>query len=193
VKLAEDGEIICRGGNVFSGYFKAPEKTAEALDDDGWLHSGDIGEIDDDGYFRIVDRKKELIITAGGKNISPANLEAALKTIPLVGQACAIGDQRPFVSALVVLDPDVAPAWAQAQGIEATDLSELAAHPAVVAEVEKDLEEVMSQFNNAERVKKVRILGEEWLPDSDLLTPTSKLKRRGIHAQYAEQIDSLYA
>lgn len=193
VKLAEDGEIICRGGNVFGGYFKAPEKTAEALDADGWLHSGDIGEVDDDGYFRIVDRKKELIITAGGKNLSPANLEAALKTIPLVGQACAIGDQRPFVSALVVLDPDVAPAWAQSQGVETTDLAELATHPAVVAEVERGLEEVMAQFNNAERVKKVRILGEEWLPDSDVLTPTSKLKRRGIHAEYAEQIESLYA
>ena len=193
VKLAPDGEIICRGGNVFGGYFKAPDKTAEALDADGWLHSGDIGEVDEDGYFRIVDRKKELIITAGGKNISPANLEAALKTIPLVGQACAIGDQRPFVSALVVLDPDVAPAWAQANGIEFTSLADLAEHPEVVAEIDRGVTEVMAQFNNAERVKKVRVLGEEWLPDSDLLTPTSKLKRRGIHAAYAEQIESLYA
>jgi long-chain acyl-CoA synthetase len=193
VKLADDGEIICRGGNVFSGYFKAPDKTAEALDAEGWLHSGDIGEVDEDGYFRIVDRKKELIITAGGKNISPANLEAALKTIPLVGQACAIGDQRPFVSALVVLDPDVAPAWAQSQGIEFADLADLATNPVVVAEVEKGVEEVMGQFNNAERVKKVRVLGEEWLPDSELLTPTSKLKRRGIHARYADEIESLYA
>ena len=193
VKLADDGEIICRGGNVFGGYFKAPDKTAEALDADGWLHSGDIGEVDEDGYFRIVDRKKELIITAGGKNISPANLEAALKTIPLVGQACAIGDQRPFVSALVVLDPDVAPAWAQANGIEFTSLAELAEHPEVVAEIDRGVTEVMAQFNNAERVKKVRVLGEEWLPDSDLLTPTSKLKRRGIHAAYAEHIESLYA
>jgi len=193
VKLADDGEIICRGGNVFSGYFKSPEKTAEALDADGWLHSGDIGEVDEDGYFRIVDRKKELIITAGGKNISPANLEAALKTIPLVGQACAIGDQRPFVSALVVLDPDVAPVWAQAQGLASTDLADLATDPVVVAEVERGLEEVMGQFNNAERVKKVRVLGEEWLPDSELLTPTSKLKRRGIHARYADEIESLYA
>jgi long-chain acyl-CoA synthetase len=193
VKLADDGEIICRGGNVFTGYFKEPAKTAEALDADGWLHSGDIGEVDEDGYFRIVDRKKELIITAGGKNISPANLEAALKTIPLVGQACAIGDQRPFVSALVVLDPDVAPAWAQARGIEFASLADLAEHPDVVAEIDRGLAEVMGQFNNAERVKKVRVLGEEWLPDSDLLTPTSKLKRRGIHAAYADQIESLYA
>ena len=97
VALAEDGEVICRGGNVFRGYLDDPEKTAEALDADGWLHSGDIGVIDDDGYLRIVDRKKELIITAGGKNISPANLEAALKAQPLIGQACVIGDQRPFI------------------------------------------------------------------------------------------------
>jgi long-chain acyl-CoA synthetase len=112
--------------------------------------------------------------------------------IPLVGQACAIGDQRPFISALVVLDPDVAPGWAQREGIEFTDLADLAAHPRVVEEVERGLVEVMAEFNNAERVKKVRILGEEWLADSDLLTPTSKLKRRGIHARYAAEIEALY-
>ncbi|MEZ5137540.1 MAG: AMP-dependent synthetase/ligase [Acidimicrobiales bacterium] len=117
VALAEDGEVICRGPHVFQGYLNDPEKTAETIDEHGWLHTGDIGELDDDGYLRIVDRKKELIITAGGKNISPANLEAALKMIPLVGQAAAIGDQRPFVSALVVLDPDVAPAWAAQHGL----------------------------------------------------------------------------
>lgn len=193
VKLAEDGEIICRGGNVFQGYLKDPEKTAEALDDDGWLHSGDIGEVDDDGYFKIVDRKKELIITAGGKNISPANLEAALKMIPLVGQACAIGDQKPFVSALVVLDPEVAPAWATAQGIEFTDIHDLATKPEVVAAVEAGLQEAMAPFNHAEAVKKVKILGEEWLPDSDVLTPTSKLKRRGVHERYQDEIEALYS
>ena len=194
VKLAEeDNEIICRGGNVFQGYLNEPEKTAEALDEDGWLHSGDIGTVDEDGYFTIVDRKKELIVTAGGKNISPANLEAALKMIPLVGQACAIGDRRPFVSALVVLDPDTAPAWARSQGIEFTTLADLAVHPDVQAEVDRGLTEVMAQFNNAERVKKLTILAEEWLPDSEELTPTSKLKRRGIHSKYADEINSLYA
>ena len=193
VRLAEDGEIVCRGGNVFQGYLNDPEKTADALDDDGWLHTGDIGEVDDDGYFRIVDRKKELIITAGGKNISPANLEAALKMIPLVGQAAAIGDQRPFVSALVVLDGDVAPGWARSQGIEFETLADLARHPDVVAEVERGVAEVMSEFNNAERVKKVTVLSEEWLPDSEELTPTSKLKRRGIHAKYASEIEAIYS
>ena len=191
--LAEDGEVCIRGGNVFLGYLDDPEKTAEALDPDGTLHSGDIGEFDDEGYLRIIDRKKELIITAGGKNISPANLEAELKMIPLVGQACAIGDQRPFVSALVVLDAEVAPAWAKERGIEASSLAELAEHPEVVAELHRGLEEAMAGFNNAERVKKIKILHEEWLPDSEELTPTSKLKRRGIHAKYAAEIEALYA
>lgn len=192
VTLADDGEVICRGGNVFEGYLNAPDKTAETLDGDGWLHSGDIGMFDDEGYLKIVDRKKELIITAGGKNISPANIEAALKTIPLVGQACAIGDARPFMSALLVLDAEVAPVWAAQQGLGTTDLDELAEHPAVREEIERGVAEVNQQFNNVERVKKVAILGAEWLPDSEELTPTSKLKRRGIHAKYADVIESIY-
>ena len=191
VVLDEDGEVICRGGNVFAGYLDDPEKTEEALID-GWLHSGDIGVFDDEGYLRIVDRKKELIITAGGKNISPANLEGALKNVPLIGQAAAIGDQRPFVSALVVLDPEVAPVWARTHGLEGASLAELAENPAVVAEVERGVTEVMKQFNNAEQVKKVKILGEEWLPDSDELTPTSKLKRRVIKTKYAKEIAEIY-
>jgi long-chain acyl-CoA synthetase len=193
VFLAEDGEVCTRGGNVFQGYLDDPEKTAEALDEDGTLHSGDIGEFDDEGYLRIVDRKKELIITAGGKNISPANLEASLKMVSIVGQACAIGDQRPFVSALIVLDGEVAPAWAKDRGIEFDSLADLAEHPDVVSEVERGVEDVMSEFNNAERVKKVTILHEEWQPDSEELTPTSKLKRRGVHAKYADQIEAMYA
>ncbi|MGB3412775.1 MAG: long-chain fatty acid--CoA ligase [Microthrixaceae bacterium] len=193
VKLADDGELCYRGGNVFVGYLNEPEKTAEAIDEDGWLHSGDIAEVDDQGYVTIVDRKKELIITAGGKNISPANLEAALKQIPLIGQAAAIGDQRPFVSALVVLDPEFAPAWAAQNGVKFTDLNDLAKTPEVVKAVNEGLEEVMSHFNGAERVKKVVILGEEWLPDTDLLTPTSKLKRRGVNARFSNEIEGIYA
>jgi len=193
VGIAEDGEVVCRGGLVFQGYLNDPEKTAETIDADGWLHSGDIGEMDDDGYITIVDRKKELIITAGGKNISPANLESALKTIPLVGQAAAIGDNRPFVSALVVLDPDVATAWAAKNGLEGKTLLELAEDPTVIAEIEGGLDAAMAAFNNAERVKKVKVLGAEWLPDSELLTPTSKLKRRGVNALFAAEIEALYA
>jgi long-chain acyl-CoA synthetase len=192
VELAEDGEVICRGGNVFRGYLNDPVKTADALDADGWLHSGDIGEIDADGYLKIVDRKKELIITAGGKNISPANLEAALKAFPLVGQACVIGDGRPFVSALLVLDPEVAPAWAKQHGIEGASVAELAEHADMLAEIEQSVVEANKRFSNVEQVKKFALLGEEWLPDSEELTPTMKLKRRGIHTKYAEVIEELY-
>ena len=193
MKLDSDGEVMCRGGNIFRGYLNLPDKTEEVLDSEGWFRTGDIGEVDDEGYLKIVDRKKELIITAGGKNLSPSNLEAALKMIPLVGQAIAIGDARPFVSALGVLDPDVAPGWAAANGIEYGSLEELAENPTVVAEIESALPGAMEGFNNAERVKKITVLGEEWLPDTELLTPTSKLKRRGIHAHYAAEIEALYA
>ena len=193
VRLADDGEVICRGGNVFHGYFKdEPEKTADTLID-GWLHSGDIGEMDDDGYVKIVDRKKELIITSGGKNISPANLEAALKIDPAVGQACAIGDQRKFVSALLVLDPEVAPVVGQGSSASTSRRSsDLAENPAMIAEVQRGVDEVNEQFANVEQIKRFMLLGDEWLPDSDLLTPTSKLKRRGIHARYADEIEALY-
>jgi long-chain acyl-CoA synthetase len=189
---AGHGEVICRGTNVFHGYLKDRDKTSEAIDADGWLHSGDIGELDDEGYLKIVDRKKELIITAGGKNISPANLEAALKMIPLVGQACAIGDRRPFVAALLVLDPDAARAFAAREEIAHSSLEDLATHARVRDAVHAGLERAMAPFNNAERVKKIAILAEEWLPDSECLTPTSKLKRRGIHQKYAAEIEALY-
>jgi long-chain acyl-CoA synthetase len=193
VKLAEDGEVLCRGAGVFSGYFKDAEKTGEALDSEGWLHTGDIGQLDSDGYLRIVDRKKELIITAGGKNISPSNLEALLKGMPLVGQACAIGDDKPFVSALLALDPEKLKPWAARRGLGDLDLAQASKHPEVIAEIEAALPQAMSSLNNAERVKRVTILGSEWLPDSDELTPTSKLKRRIIHKKYAAEIEAMYA
>jgi long-chain acyl-CoA synthetase len=193
VFLGDDGEVCCRGGNVFLGYLDDEERTAEALGDDGTLFSGDIGELDDEGYLRIIDRKKELIITAGGKNISPANLEAAMKTVPLIGQVCAVGDARPFVSALVVLDAEVAPVWAREHGIKFTSVAALADDPEVRATIEQGIDAAMDRFNQAERVKKIALLGDEWLPDSDELTPTSKLKRRTILAKYADEIEALYA
>ena len=193
VKLLGDGEVVCRGGNVFLGYLNEEEKTRDALDDDGWLRTGDIGEVDDEGYLRIVDRKKELIITAGGKNISPANIEAALKSFPLIGQAAVIGDKRPFISALLVLDPEVAPAWAKQHGIAASSLADLAANEDVRAEIDSNVKAANQQFNSVEQVKKFAVLGEEWLPDSDELTPTMKLKRRGINEKYAAEIEALYA
>ncbi len=191
VRIADDGEVICRGGNVFQGYFKQPDKTAETIID-GWLHSGDIGEMDDEGYVRIVDRKKELIITSGGKNISPANLEAALKTVPLIGQAAAVGDGRKFISAILVLDPEAATIWAKSHGKEALSLSELAADAEVLAEVQAGVDEVNQQFAQVEQIKRFTLVGEEWMPDSDMLTPTSKLKRRGVNARYADQIEAMY-
>jgi len=192
VRLAEDGEVLARGGNIFRGYLNDEERTAEALDADGWLHTGDIGVFDDDRYLKIVDRKKELIITAGGKNISPANLEAALKAFPLIGQAAVIGDNRPFISALLVLDPEVAPAWAAKEGLASTSLTDLARDPVVLEEIERDVAEANTRLSNVERVKKFTVLGEEWLADSEELTPTMKLKRRGVNAKYAAEIEAMY-
>jgi long-chain acyl-CoA synthetase len=192
VFLGEDGEVLCRGGNVFAGYLDDPERTADALEDDGTFHSGDIGVLDDDGYVRIVDRKKELIITAGGKNVSPANLEAALKTIPAIGQVCVVGDRRPFIGALVVLDPEMAPSWFAERGVTGASVADLADDRQAGEALQRAVDEVMSRFSNAERVKRFVVLGDEWLPDGDELTPTSKLKRRSILAKYADRIDSLY-
>jgi long-chain acyl-CoA synthetase len=192
VRLGDDGEVLARGGNVFRGYLNDPDRTAEALDADGWLHSGDIGQFDEDGYLRIVDRKKELIITAGGKNISPANLEAALKAAPIIGQACVIGDGRPFVSALVVLDPEVAPVWAATHHVSVGSLADLAAEPVVVEEVAREVAVANARFSNVEQIKQFTVLGDEWLPDSEELTPTMKLKRRGVHAKYAREIEEMY-
>jgi long-chain acyl-CoA synthetase len=193
LRLADDGEVLGRGGNIFRGYLDDPERTAEALDADGWLHTGDIGTLDDEGYLRIVDRKKELIITAGGKNVSPANLEAALKAQPLIGQACVVGDGEPFLAALLVLDADVVPAWAAGHGATGTTLAELAKDPAVQAEVAREVDVANERFSHAEAVRKFTVLADEWLPDSEELTPTMKLKRRGIAAKYAREIAAFYS
>jgi long-subunit acyl-CoA synthetase (AMP-forming) len=192
-KLADDGEILIRGAQIMKGYRNQPERTAEAVDEQGWLHTGDIGELDEEGYLKIVDRKKELIITAGGKNISPANLEAKLKAHPLIGTACVIGDERPFLSALIVLDPDVAPVWAAQQGIEDHSLEALAKSDALRAEIQNAVDETNAQVSKVEGVKKFTILGEDWHPGGDELTPTMKLKRKPIAEKYAAEIDSMYA
>jgi long-chain acyl-CoA synthetase len=193
VKLAEDGEVLVRGGNVCPGYYKDPEKTAETFDSEGWLHTGDIGTFDDAGYLKIVDRKKELLITAGGKNISPANLEALLKQNPLVGQACVVGDRKPFVAALVVLDGETAPSWAKSNGVPFGSLAEFAREPRVAAEVQKAVDDANQHVSNVERIKKFVILPAEWTVDSEELTPTLKLKRRVIYEKYAEEIEGIYA
>src|SRR3954449_781415 len=188
VVTAPDGEVLCRGAIVFKGYLNDPERTREALDDDGWLHTGDIGEFDADGYLRIVDRKKELIITAGGKNISPANIEAALKTVPLVGQAMAVGDNRPYLVALLTVDPDAA-----AVRFPGRSLADIAADPAVTAEIAGGIAETNERFSRVEHIRRFVLLGEEWLPDSETLTPTMKLKRRGVLATYGASVEEMYA
>ena len=188
VITAPDGEVLCRGAIVFKGYLNDPERTREALDEDGWLHTGDIGEFDEDGYLRIVDRKKELIITAGGKNISPANIEAALKTIPLVGQAMAIGDNKPYLVALLTVDPDAASVQ-----FPGRSLADVAADPDVTAQLAREVAEANERFSRVEHIRRFVLLGEEWLPDSDMLTPTMKLKRRGVLSTYGAVVDGMYA
>jgi long-chain acyl-CoA synthetase len=188
VTTAEDGEVLCRGPIVFSGYLDDPERTAEALDADGWLHTGDIGEFDADGYLRIVDRKKELIITAGGKNVSPANVEAVLKTVPLVGQAMAVGEAKPYLVALLTLDPD-----AVAARHPGRSLAEVAHDPEVVADIAAGVAAANDRLSRVEQPRRILVLDEDWMPDSDVLTPTMKLKRRGILARYGDQIEAMYA
>jgi len=192
VRIADDGEILVRGPLVMRGYYKDAERTAEALDADGWLHTGDIGELDADGFLKITDRKKELIITSGGKNISPALIEYELQRHPLIGQACAIGDRRNYVSALIVLDPEVTPAWAAAQGIPASSLAELASDPLVLAEVERGVDEANSHLARVEQVRRFRVLPNEWTAETGELTPTLKRRRRVIADRYARDIDQLY-
>ena len=193
LRLAEDGEILFRGGNVFTGYLGRDDATAEAIDAEGWLHTGDIGVIDEDGNLRVIDRKKELIVTAGGKNVSPANLEAAMRTVPLVAFALAVGDDRPYVSALVTLDHDALAQWADAHDIGFVDPFRLSHHPELIAEVEQHIFSTMERFSNAERVKRIHILPDEWTADSAFLTPTLKLRRKALLAHYAPVIEDLYA
>jgi long-chain acyl-CoA synthetase len=192
VRLAADGEVLLRGGLVVPGYYRDPERTAETFDAEGWLHTGDIGALDDEGFLRIVDRKKELIITAGGKNISPANLESLLKRHPLVGQACAVGEGRPYMTALLVLDAEVAPGWARDNGVSFTDLATFSREARVHAEVQRGVVDANQHVSQAERIKRFSILPVEWTAESEELTPTLKLKRRVIHAKYAEEIAQLY-
>ncbi len=194
IKLAEDGEVLCRGEFLMSGYRNQPEKTAEAVDAEGWLHTGDIGTIDEDGYVSIVDRKKEIIISAAGKNMSPANIEAAIKTSsPIIGQACCIGDGRPYNTALIVLDADFAPQWARQTGLGERALEDLAGEPDAIAAVQAGIDAANERLARVEQIKKFTIVRGDWLPGGDELTPTIKLKRKPIAAKYADVIDRMYA
>ncbi len=193
LKIAEDGEILMRGPHVFKGYYKNEEATRETLDAEGWIHSGDVGEIDEDGFLRVTDRKKELLITSGGKNIAPQHLEGKLKQIAAVSQAVAIGDRRPYVVALLTLDPLRVAAEAEKAGSPARSPEEAARCPVFKAYVEKQVEEVNQGLARYEQVKKIALLPKELTVEAGELTPTLKLKRRVIHERHKDAIDALYA
>jgi long-chain acyl-CoA synthetase len=181
VALSDTGEVLMRGPVIMRGYRNRPNATAEAIDADGWMHSGDVGVIDEDGYLRIVDRIKELIISAAGKNMSPANIEATIKAAgSLIGNVCAIGDAKPYNVALLTLDPDAA------NGRSADD-------PELVAEVEAQIARANERLARVEQIKHFAVLPHDWIADGDELTPTSKLKRRAIAAKYATEIEGMYA
>jgi long-chain acyl-CoA synthetase len=190
--IAEDGEVLMRGPITTSGYHKRPDATAALLDDDGWVHSGDIGSVDDDGFLSIVDRKKELIITSAGKNVAPSNIEGLLKESPIIGHALAFGDSRPYVVAVLTLDAEVAPVVARMQGIEFTDLADLAAKPEILAMAQDAVDRANARLSRPEQVKSFELLPVEWTAESEELTPTLKLKRRVVHTKYADVIDGLY-
>jgi long-subunit acyl-CoA synthetase (AMP-forming) len=194
IKLADDGEVLVKGDSVMPGYRNMPDKTAETIDSEGWLHTGDIGELDSDGYLKIVDRKKELIINAAGKNMSPANIESKLKSSsPLIGQAIAIGDRRPYNVALITLDPDFAPGWAKKHGVEGDSVADLAASEQVIAALQEGVDEANSKLSRVEQIKKFKLLEADWAPGGDELTPTMKLKRKPIADKYADEIEALYS
>ena len=191
LKIADDGEILVKGPNIFQGYYKNEEATRETLVD-GWLHTGDIGEIDADGYLKITGRKKDIIITAGGKNITPANLEAEIKQHPLVSQCVVIGDRRPFLVALVTLDPEEAAKYAAEHGL-AADPAALAANAEVKASIEAHVEKINEKFARVEQVKKIEILPSDLSQEGGELTPTMKVKRNVVADKYAGEVDALYA
>jgi len=194
IRLADDGEVEIKGECVFPGYWKRPDLTAEAFTADGWLRTGDIGEFDADGYLSIVDRKKELIINAAGKNMSPSHIESRLKaSSPLIGQAVVVGDRRPYNVALLVLDPDGAAAFARQTGLDELSVAELATEPSVIEAIGEAVERANRHLSGAEQIKRFRILAAEWQPGGEELTPTAKLRRKPIAERYAAEIEQLYA
>jgi long-chain acyl-CoA synthetase len=193
VRLGDDGEVLVRGPVVTPGYHRQEDATRALIDEDGWVHTGDIGTLDEDGFFAIVDRKKELIITSAGKNIAPSNIENLLKESPIVGHAMAIGDGQPYVVAVMTLDGEIAPLVAQQAGIEFSDLAELAATPQIQAMAQAAVDAANARLSRPEQVKRWALLPTEWTAESAELTPTLKLKRRVVTSNYAQEIAALYA
>jgi long-chain acyl-CoA synthetase len=192
LKLAEDGELLIRSDTVFAGYYKEPEATAEVLGDDGWLRTGDIGEIDADGFVKITDRKKDIIVTAGGKNVSPQNLENDLKSSKYVSQALVVGDRKPYVATLITLDAEEVPKWAREQGIEAS-LAELAEHERVRELIQRVVDDVNADRSRYEQIKRFTILPRDFTMEAGEITPSLKLKRRVVSDHFAGELDELYA
>ncbi|MFD6184714.1 AMP-dependent synthetase/ligase [Streptomyces goshikiensis] len=192
LRLAEDGEILTRGATVFGGYLRADGSVESAADAEGWFPTGDVGRLDEDGFLWLTDRKKELIITSNGKNVSPALVENTVKEHPLIGQALVHGDGRSYLVALLVLDAELAPAWAAARGIEADSPAALAAHPEVREEIARAVEAANARLNRTEQIKRYRLLTEEWGPGSGELTPSLKLRRRVVREKYGALIEALY-
>jgi long-chain acyl-CoA synthetase len=192
MKLAPDGEILFRGPNVMKGYFKNAAATSATIDADGWLYSGDVGEIDADGFLRITDRKKDLIITAGGKNIAPQRIEKIICTSPFISQAMAFGDRKHYVTALITLNPESISAWAEAQGIEFKNLEELARHPQIRDLIEREVNEKNKELASYESVKKIRILPKDFSIAGGELTPTLKVKRKVVTEKYRTTLEEMY-
>jgi long-chain acyl-CoA synthetase len=194
LRLAGDGELLVRGPIVMRGYRGDPAATAAAIDDEGWLRTGDVAHVDDDGYVSIVDRKKELIISSGGKNMSPANIEMELVgTSPLIAHAAAIGDRRSYVVALIVLDPDAAVDYAAEHGIDDASVAALSADPGLRKAIRAAIERANARLSRVERIKRFEVLPDEWHAGGELLTPTLKLKRAAVALRYAAEIDALYS
>ncbi|MDQ1201166.1 MULTISPECIES: long-chain fatty acid--CoA ligase [unclassified Rhodococcus (in: high G+C Gram-positive bacteria)] len=193
VRIADDGEILLKGGVVFEGYWKNDDATAEALTD-GWFHTGDLGAVDEDGFIAITGRKKEIIVTAGGKNVSPAGLEDSLRASALIGQAMVVGDQKPFIGALITIDPDAFPGWKQRNGKdEGATVADLTKDPDLVAEIDAAVAEANKTVSHAESIKKYRILPADFTEEGGELTPTMKLKRAVVQKSYASDIEAIYS
>ncbi len=192
VRLGEDGEILCRGPVNTPGYHLQEQATRNLIDEDGWIRTGDIGTVDEDGFYAIVDRKKELIITSSGKNIAPSNIENYLKESPLVGHAMALGDNRSYVVAILTLDGEIAPIVAAKMGLEFTDLADLSTKPEIRAMAQAAVDRANERLSRPEQVKAWELLPQEWTAESEELTPTLKLKRRVVNSKYADVVEALY-
>ncbi len=193
MRISEQGEILARGPNIFSGYLNLPDKTAEAIDADGWLHTGDVGRVDEQGWFYITDRMKDIIITAGGKNVTPSEWENQLKFSPYVTDAVVIGDKRPFLSCLVMIDQDNVEQWAQERDIPFSDYRSLCRAPEVLGLIAAEIETVNKAFARVEQIKQFRLLEQQLTAEDEELTPTMKLKRNLVSRKYAQLIEGMYA